>query len=268
MSIFYIFILSFIQGLTEFLPVSSSGHLILLPRLFGWQDQGLELDVAVHIGTLCSVLVYFRQQIFLMTMGSLRYFCSGFAKRNYTPDTHLSVLVIIGTVPAVIFGFILKKIGQDIVRDVRVIAFSSIFFGALLYFADRLAQQLRNINSLSFGKGFLIGLAQALALIPGTSRSGICITAGRFLGFDRVLAARFAFLLSIPAIIGAGVLTAKDVINEGMPLLTTEVGCAVLFSFIFGLLAIRFMMAYLAKYSLAPFAIYRVVLGVGLLLAF
>lgn len=268
MSIFDVFILSFIQGLTEFLPISSSGHLILLPKLFGWQDQGLQLDVAVHIGTLCSVLIYFRQQIWAMISDSLAYIFSGLAEKAYTPNVHMSLLVIIGTIPAVIFGFILKKIGQDIVRDVKIIAFTSIFFGILLYLADRFVQRLHSLNSLTMGKGVFIGLAQALALIPGTSRSGACITAGRFLGFDRVIAARFAFLLSIPAILGAGVLTSLDAIKTGTPLLTIEVGCAVLFSFIFGLLAIRFMMTYLARYSLAPFAIYRILLGIGLLTVF
>lgn len=268
MSIFDVFILSFIQGLTEFLPISSSGHLILLPKLFGWQDQGLELDVAVHIGTLCSVLIYFRQQIWEMISDSLAYIFSGLAERLYTPSVHMSLLVIIGTIPAVIFGFILKKIGQDIVRDVKVIAFTSIFFGILLYLADRLVQRFHTLNSLTMGKGVFVGMAQALALIPGTSRSGACITAGRFLGLDRVTAARFAFLLAIPAILGAGVLTSLDAIKSGIPLLTIEVGCAVLFSFVFGLLAIRFMMSYLAKYSLVPFAIYRVLLGIGLLIIF
>lgn len=268
MSIFDVFILSFIQGLTEFLPVSSSGHLILLPKLFGWQDQGLELDVAVHIGTLCSVLIYFRQQIWEMICDSLGYLFSGLSEKSYTANVHMSLLVIIGTIPAVIFGFILKKIGQDIVRDVKVIAFTSIFFGVLLYLADRLVQRFHTLNSLTMGKGIFIGMAQALALIPGTSRSGACITAGRFLGLDRVVAARFAFLLSIPAILGAGVLTSLDAIKSGTPLLTAEVGCAILFSFVFGLLAIRFMMSYLAKYSLAPFAIYRILLGIGLLIIF
>ncbi|WP_032113680.1 undecaprenyl-diphosphate phosphatase [Candidatus Paracaedibacter symbiosus] len=268
MSTFDIFILSFIQGLTEFLPISSSGHLILLPKLLGWQDQGLELDVAVHIGTLCSVLLYFRAQIWAMMCDSLRYILSGLAEKCYTPNVHLSLLIIIGTIPAVIFGFILKKVGQDIVRDVRVIAFTSIFFGILLYLADRLVQRLHSVNSLTVGKGLFIGFTQALALIPGTSRSGVCITAGRFLGLDRVLAARFAFLLSIPAIMGAGVLTCLDALKEGTPLLTMDVGYAILFSFAFGLLAIRFMMAYLAKYSLAPFAIYRILLGSGLLMFF
>lgn len=268
MSTVDIFILSFIQGLTEFLPISSSGHLILLPKLLGWQDQGLELDVAVHIGTLCSVLIYFRQQIWQMIVDSCSYIFSGLSRKKYTPNVHISLLVIIGTIPAVIFGFILKKMGQDIVRDVKVIAFTSIFFGVLLYLADRLVQRFHTLDSLTMGKGVIMGLAQALALIPGTSRSGACITAGRFLGLDRVIAARFAFLLSIPAILGAGVLTSLDAVKSGTPLLTAEVGFAVLFSFVFGILAIRFMMAYLAKYSLAPFALYRILLGIGLLIIF
>lgn len=268
MSVFEIFLLSLIQGLTEFLPISSSGHLILLPQLLGWQDHSLELDVAVHMGTLCSVLIYFRNQIWEMIKDSMTYICTGLSKKHYTPHVHLSLMIIIATIPAIIFGFILKKIGQESVRSVQIIAFTSIFFGILLYLADRLTQRLHTLNELTMGKGLLIGIAQAIALIPGTSRSGICITAGRFLGLDRIAAARFAFLLSIPAILGAGVLTTTDAIKSGTPLFTMDVGLAIMFSFIFGLLAIRFMMAYLAKYSLAPFALYRIALGIILLFIF
>lgn len=266
MSFIEILLLSFIQGLTEFLPVSSSGHLILLPKLLGWQDHGLELDVAVHIGTLCSVLIYFYQQIHQMIRDTIRFICSRFSPHAYTPSVHLSITIIVATIPAVVFGFVLKKLGQEMVRGVEIIAFTSIFFGALLYLTDKLGY--KNEKDVSFGKGCMIGFAQAIALIPGTSRSGICITMGRLLGVDRTSAARFAFLLSIPAILGAGVLTSLDAIKTGVPLLTVDVGLAVLFSFLFGLLAIRFMMTYLAKYSLAPFAIYRIALGIGLLLLF
>lgn len=268
MSIFEIFLLSLIQGLTEFLPISSSGHLILLPQLLGWQDHSLEVDVAVHMGTLCSVLIYFRNQLWEMIIDSLTYLFTGFTKKYFTPNVKLSLMIIIATIPAIIFGFILKKMGQESVRSVKVIAFTSIFFGILLYLADRFAKHLHSMNDLSMGKGFLIGVAQAIALIPGTSRSGICITAGRFLGLNRLAAARFAFLLSIPAILGAGVLTTVDAIKSGTPLFTMDVGLAIVFSFIFGLLAIQFMMTYLAKYSLLPFTLYRIALGIILLFIF
>lgn len=265
MSFIDIFILSLVQGLTEFLPVSSSGHLILLPKILGWNDQGLEMDVAVHIGTLCSVLLYFRQEIYQMIVDLTVYIFKGFGKKFYTESVHLSLLIVLATLPAVVFGFLLKKLGQDIVRDVKIVAFTSIFFGILLYVSDKVRQTIHVNEKITFGKGMIIGFAQALALIPGTSRSGACLTAGRFLGLDRILAAKFAFLLSIPSILGAGVLTFVDAIKEGTSLITLEFGCAVCFSFVFGLFAIKLMLSYLQKYSLFPFMIYRVCLGILLL---
>lgn len=261
MSLIDIFILSLVQGLTEFLPVSSSGHLIILPKLLGWRDQGLEMDVAVHIGTLCSVLLYFRQEIYQMLLDSLVYICRGFKRKFYTENVYLSLLIVLATLPAVIFGFLLKKLGQNMVREVEIVAFTSIFFGILLYVSDKTQKTIYKPENITLWKGILVGIAQALALIPGTSRSGACLTAGRFLGLDRILAAKFSFLLSIPAIMGAGVLTFADAMKEGSSLITKEFGYAVFFSFIFGLLAIKLMMSYLQRYSLFPFMVYRVALG-------
>jgi undecaprenyl-diphosphatase len=265
MSLIQIIILSFVQGLTEFLPVSSSGHLLILPHLFGWQDQGLEMDVAVHIGTLAAVLCYFWRDIGAMITSFWRYLLSGLQGHYFDQHVRLSLIIAGATIPAVIAGFFLKKVGVDLVRHVAIVGFTSIGFGILLYVADRAELRHASMEKMTYGRGFMVGLAQALALIPGTSRSGACLTAGRWLGFDRVTAARFAFLLSIPSILGAGVLTTMDAIKQDLPILTVDVFLAIFFSMIFGLMAIRFMLNYLARHSLTPFVIYRIILGILIL---
>lgn len=261
-----IIVLSFIQGLTEFLPVSSSGHLILAPQLFGWQDQGLEMDVAVHMGTLFSVLVYFRQDVQRMLIESLEYIFSGFKAARFSPYVRLSFIIIVATIPAILAGLALKKSGVDLVRHVWIVATASIVFGIIMYLADR-CRQVYELEKIGFFSGFMVGMAQALALIPGTSRSGACMTAARFMGFDRTAAARFAFLLSIPAILGAGVLTGIDAVQAGQDILTKDVLLAIVSSCIFGLLAIHFMLLFINRYGLGAFTIYRIGLGI-LLFAF
>lgn len=261
MSTIEIIILSLIQGLTEFLPISSSGHLIIAPKLFGWNDHTLEMDVAVHLGTLISVLLYFRTDLSRMLSETLKYIFSGFNREYFGDYARLSFVLIFATIPAVIAGFALKKLGVDLVRHVWIVATTSIVFGIIMYVADRRSQS-RGIKEMTFGRGFMIGIAQAMALIPGTSRSGICMTAARFMGFDRRTAARFAFLLSIPSILGAGILTALDAIKEGQDLLTGDFFTAIVASFIFGLLAIHFMLVFLNRHGLGIFTIYRVILGV------
>lgn len=268
MSLTQIIILSFVQGLTEFLPISSSGHLLLMPHAFGWADQGLDIDVAVHLGTLAAVILYFWRDISSMIASFYRYTISGFKKKYFDNHVKLSLIIVVATIPAVIAGFALKKMGIDLVRHVTVVGYTSIGFGLLLYLADRLSQKWHSLEEMTISKGFMIGLAQALALIPGTSRSGACITAGRFLGFDRLTAARFAFLLSIPSILGAGLLTSIDAWKNGTTFWTLDAFYAAFFSMIFGLMAIRFMLYYLARYSLAPFVIYRVILGAVILWLF
>ncbi len=265
MTLTQIIILSFVQGLTEFLPISSSGHLILIPHIFGWSDQGLEIDVAVHLGTLAAVVLYFWQDVWGMISSFTRYVLSGCNQRYLNQNVRLSLIIVLATVPAVGAGFALKKIGIDLVRHISVVGYTSIGFGLLLYIADRCSQKWHSLDSMNFSRGFLVGLAQALALIPGTSRSGACITAGRFMGFDRVSAARFAFLLSIPSIFGAGVLTSIDAWKNQTDFWTIDAFYAVFFSAVFGLLAIRFMLYYLARYTLTPFVIYRCILGVIIL---
>ena len=265
MSYIEIFVLSLLQGLTEFLPVSSSGHLILVPKMLGWQDQGLDMDVAVHIGTLVSVLIYFRQDVHDLLSHFFGYVFSGFAKAKLTPEARLGLIIIVATLPAVIVGFGLKKMGMELVRSTHLIAGTSIFFGLLMWVADRRPQVL-GLDKMNWNKGFAIGVAQAIALIPGTSRSGICMTAARSFGFDRVTSARFAFLLSIPAILGAGVLSCVDAIKDGHPLIVGDLALGIVLSFLFGLAAIHFFIRFLTKHGLALFAIYRVILGILLLM--
>lgn len=261
MDLTQIIILSFVQGLTEFLPVSSSGHLILMPHLLGWSDQGIEMDVAVHLGTLAAVILYFWKDLWAMISSFFSYVLSGFNRKHLNSDVRLGLGIILATIPAVIAGFVLKKIGIDLVRHVSIVGYTSIGFGLLLFIADKCGQKWHSMDSMTYGRGFVIGIAQALALIPGTSRSGACLTAGRFMGFDRVTAARYAFLLSIPSIFGAGVLTAIDAWKAQANFWTMDTIYAVFFSGLFGLMAIRFMLYYLARYSLTPFVIYRVILG-------
>lgn len=267
MSIIEIIILSVIQGLTEFLPISSSGHLILVPKILGWSDQGLEMDVAVHLGTLMSVLLYFRRDVSSMIIETVAYIFSGFRKTRLTDSARLGLVIAVATIPAVILGFTLKKLGIDLVRHVWIIATTSIVFGLILYLADRQRQDL-SMGQMTFGRGLVVGFAQALALIPGTSRSGICLTAARFMGFDRTSSAKFAFLLSIPSILGAGLLTAVDAVKAGQNLLTQDFFLAIVMSFLVGLMAIHFMLVFLNRHGVWIFTLYRVLLGIILFLFF
>jgi len=265
MSLFHIFILALIQGLTEFLPVSSSGHLILLPHLFGWQNQGLEMDIALHAGTLAAVLIYFRKDVWEMITHTIRYCIGGFHAKGFDRQVRLAFSLVVATLPAVAIGFFLKKkMGLEETRQVHVIAATSILFALVLYAADRFGAQKKNLDSITFGQSFLIGLGQAIALIPGVSRSGICISAGLGLGFSRIAAARFAFLMSIPSILGAATLTAYDIFKTGSSVAWGDIGLGVTFSSLAGLAAIHFMMRVLARYTLTAFVVYRIILGIGI----
>lgn len=264
MSIVHILVLSLIQGLTEFLPISSSGHLILLPYLFGWQSQGLEMDVALHVGTLAAVLIYFRTDIWEMLTHVMRYCRGGFKTQDFDHQVELALGLVVATLPAVALGLLLKKIGFEEIRQVNVIAATSILFAVVLYAADRFGSKEKTLADMTLVRSFLIGLGQAIALIPGVSRSGICISVGLSLGFSRVAAARFAFLMSIPSILGAATLTAHDALKTGNSVAWRDMGLGVAFSSLAGLLAIHFMMRLLARYTLTVFVIYRIVLGIGI----
>lgn len=256
MTIEQIIVLAIVQGVTEFLPISSSGHLILVPQLMHWEDQGLVVDVMTHVGTLFAILIYFWRDVWRIAGGALEL-----VKGKVTDDGRLAIYIMLATIPAVAFGLFLKKFGfGDLERNVAVVAWNTILYGILMLIADTVGAQERTIKDMTLGSALIIGVAQALALIPGTSRSGVTMTAARFLGFTRPDAARFSFLLGIPAIAGAGVLTVGDALASGVPVTMDAVYCAIL-TFFAGLAAIAFLMALVKRVSFLPFVLYRMVLG-------
>ncbi|HET7211388.1 MAG TPA: undecaprenyl-diphosphate phosphatase [Methyloceanibacter sp.] len=256
MTIEQIIVLAIVQGVTEFLPISSSGHLILVPKLLHWQDQGLVVDVMVHVGTLFAILIYFWRDVARIVRGAFELL-----KGKVTDNGRLAIYIVLASIPAVAFGIFLKTLGYtDLERNVAVVAWNTILYGILMLVADMVGSQNRTLSNMTLGSAMIIGVAQALALIPGTSRSGVTITAGRFLGFSRPDCARFSFLLGIPAIAGAGVFTVGDALASGEPVTMDAVYCAVL-TFFAGLAAIAFLMALVKRVSLLPFVLYRMVLG-------
>jgi undecaprenyl-diphosphatase len=256
MTIEQIIVLAIVQGVTEFLPISSSGHLIIVPRLMHWQDQGLVVDVMTHIGTLFAILIYFWRDVLRITRGALELF-----KGKMTDEGRLAIYIVLATIPAVAFGVFLKEFGYtDLERNVAVVAWNTILYGILMLIADMVGPQERTIKDMTLVSALIIGVAQALALIPGTSRSGVTMTAGRFLGFTRPDSARFSFLLGIPAIAGAGIFTVGDALTSGEPVTMDAVYCAIL-TFFAGLAAIAFLMALVKRVSFLPYVLYRMVLG-------
>jgi undecaprenyl-diphosphatase len=256
MTIEQIIVLAIVQGVTEFLPISSSGHLILVPQLMHWEDQGLVVDVMTHVGTLFAILIYFWRDVWRIAGGALEL-----VKGKVTDDGRLANYIMLATIPAVAFGLFLKKSGfGDLERNVAVVAWNTILYGILMLIADTVGAQERTIKDMTLGSALIIGVAQALALIPGTSRSGVTMTAARFLGFTRPDAARFSFLLGIPAIAGAGIFTVGDALASGEPITMDAVYCAGL-TFVAGLAAIAFLMALVKRISFLPFVLYRMVLG-------
>jgi undecaprenyl-diphosphatase len=257
-----IIVLALVQGLTEFLPVSSSAHLILVPVLTGWPDQGLAFDVAVHVGTLLAVLLYFRYEIARMLVAGI----ASLAGRGMTPDARLGWQVVLATLPVIIIGFIFKDWIEVHLRGPVVIALATLFFGLLLGWADISGRRRRDEYQLSWSDVLLIGLAQVLALIPGTSRSGITMTAGLALGLTRQGAARFSFLLAIPTILGSAVLLLKDLLTTSAHVDWQALGLGTVLSCVSALLCIHFFLRLLERIGMLPFVLYRLVLGGGLLL--
>ena len=253
-------VLALVQGITEFLPISSSGHLILVPVLLGWPDQGLILDVAVHVGTLGAVIFYLRRDVAAMIVGAFRLVTG-----RWDEGARLAAMVIIGTVPVVAAGFALNHYQPQGIRGIEIIAWTTLGFGILLYVADKVGMTVRRLEHVHVPDAVIIGLAQVLALIPGTSRSGITMTAARMLGFERTDAARFSMLLSIPAIAGAGLLKGKELYESGNVALTADAGLAAGLAFVSALVAISAMMAWLRRASFTPFVAYRILLGLFLL---
>jgi len=252
-----VIILAIVQGLTEFLPISSSAHLILVPVILKWPDQGLVFDVAVHVGSLAAVIIYFRQEV---TEMALAWFESVFQRRQ-SNDSKLAWWVVIGTIPAVIAGLLFKDIIETELRSPLVIASTTIIFGLLLAVADRTKNLFRDEYSLKLNDTIIIGLFQALALIPGTSRSGITMTAGLLLGLTREGAARFSFLLSIPIIVASGLFKTKDLIESSIPVEWGLLLLAVVLSAVSAWTCIHLFLKLISRLGMMPFVIYRLVLG-------
>ena len=261
MLIFQIIVLALVQGIAEFLPISSSGHLLLVPVVTGWPDQGLLTDVMVHIGSFFAVVVYFWRDCLNLTLGTF-----DLLRGRKNAWGRLALLILLGTIPAVLFGVFLDKVGfMDVVRGMpQVVAWNAIIFGVLLYLCDRYGLSVRRMADMTWSPALLIGLAQAVAIIPGTSRSGITMTAARALGFERPEAARFAFLLGIPAIAGAGVLKLGDAVASGEAI-TFGMMLTALLTFFVALGTITVLMRLVKHMTFLPFAVYRVALGLLLL---
>ncbi len=264
MELFQIFILAFVQGITEFLPISSSAHLILIPVIAGWSDQGLAFDVAVHVGTLSAVVLYFRKELLNMTVAWI----NSLTHRKSTPESNLAWAVIFGTIPAGLAGLLLKDLAETSFRSPLIIAATTILFGLLLWYSDAKGKRNRDEYSLTLSDIVFIGLAQAIALIPGTSRSGITITAALLLGFTREAAARYSFLLSIPLIAAGGLLTSKDLLEQQTTVDWQSIIIGAGISGITAFLCIHYFLKLINQIGMAPFVWYRLVLGFILLYVF
>jgi undecaprenyl-diphosphatase len=253
-------VLGVVQGLTEFLPVSSSGHLILVPHVFGWPDQGLAFDAALHLGTLAALVAYFRAELGGMLAGTL--------------SRRVGLLLLAATVPGGVAGMLFQKSIEANLRSPLLIAATTAFWGLVMWFADRRATPTESrpgdpLERVSWGQGLAIGVAQALALIPGTSRSGITITTGLLGGLDRATAARFAFLLGIPITAAAGGLKALQLMRFGLaPGEAGPLAAGLIASFVSGWFAVWFLVTYLRRRSLAPFVAYRLALAAVIVVVF
>ncbi|MEH6529512.1 MAG: undecaprenyl-diphosphate phosphatase [Porticoccus sp.] len=248
--------LAIIQGLTEFLPISSSAHLILPSALLGWNDQGLAFDVAVHIGSLVAVLMYFRQDIKVLAV----CWCQSLTGGQQTPESRLGWQIILATIPAGLAGLFLGDFIELHLRSIAVIAFTTIVFGILLGLSDKFSLRVKNLHQFTWRSALIVGCAQALALIPGTSRSGITITAALVLGFDRIAAARFSFLLAIPVIVLSGGYKGMQLLQLTMvPWFDILLGAVL--SAVTAYCCIHVFLTWVNRIGMLPFVVYRMILG-------
>ncbi len=251
--------LAVLQGFTEFLPVSSSGHLILPAAILGWEDQGLVFDVAVHVGSLFAVVYYFRSQVVALSIAWIRSLTGG-AKSN---QSSLAWLILLASVPAGMAGLVLNDLVEQYARSILLIAITSIVFAVLLYFADRRKGTVNELTQLNWRTALLIGLAQVLALLPGTSRSGVTMTAGLFVNLSRHAASQFSFLLAIPVIAASGLLKMVDFFQVGASVsdwITLLYGAVV--SGVVSYFCIHYFLKLIQQLGFIPFVVYRVLLGV------
>ena len=253
-------VLALIQGLTEFLPISSSAHLILPSQLLGWEDQGLAFDVGVHVGTLCAVVLYFRSEVWTISKASTLALVG-----QRSDDARIGWLVVLATLPAIAVGLFFGDLVDHYGRSILVIAATTLIFGVLLGWADIANRAHKKMYEIGLSDAVVIGVAQAIALIPGTSRSGITITAALALGYERQSAARFSFLLSIPVILGAGTLKSLELLQLGSDANWQMVGVGAVIAALSAWACIHLFLSWLDRIGMRPFVIYRLILGFGLL---
>lgn len=261
MDIIHLILLGLVQGLTEFLPISSSAHLILLPNLMGWEDQGIVYDIAAHLGSLLAVLVYFREDVAAV----IKPWKDNPGKIDIHSDQKLLLFLALATFPIAIVGYCFYEMISESLRNPVILAWSSIIFGLLLLWADRIGKQTKPFKALSYQSVLMIGLAQTMALIPGVSRSGITITAGLALGFDRQSAARFSFLLAIPTILLAG---GHEALRYFLGEAETDwmaFSFVAMVSALSAYLAIHLFLKFIEQTGMLPYVIYRIILGVLIL---
>jgi undecaprenyl-diphosphatase len=244
-----IVILSLIQGVSEFLPISSSAHLIIVSSLYEFKSSSLLIDVSLHLGSLLAIVFFFRKELF-----------------DISNNHKLLLLIIIGSLPLVVVGYLLHRTGFIyLLRDIKIIAWTTLIFGIFLYFADRSKFDRKISSDLDFKKILYIGLFQTLALIPGVSRAGITITIGRMLKFNRYDSSKISFLLAIPALTGASVLSLKDILNQSFEI-NYFVFLSIVLSFLFSYFTVKFFLKYINKFSLNIFVIYRIIIALFLFL--
>lgn len=263
MTTLQIVVLAIVQGLTEFLPISSSGHLVLVPYVFDWTDQGLAFDVAVHFGSLAAVCIFFRRDIASLIAGGFQVL-GGNVK---TPESRMALAIAMGTVPAAVAGLLFASWIEVNLRNPAVIVYTLAGYGIIMALADRYGRRERNVSDVGYKDAIVIGCAQALALVPGTSRSGVTITAARILGFERQDAARFSFLLSAPVILLAAGYKFVELLSSDLVVAWGQLGLGALVACIVAYISIEFFMRVVTRIGLAPFAIYRLILAAVLLYA-
>ena len=265
MSWFEAVVLGVVQGLTEFLPISSSAHLRIVGEAFGWDDPGAAFTAITQIGTEIAVLLYFRRDIGRIIAA---WVASLAGRRKGDPDARMGWLIIVGSIPIVVLGLLFQDRIETTLRDLRVVAIALVAFSLILYWADRVGAKRRELDQLTVGNGIAFGLAQAMALIPGVSRSGGTITMGLFLGYTRAAAARYSFLLAVPAVLGSGFFQAYEALTGDVAGETVAWGptiVATVIAFAVGLSVIAWLLRYLNRGSFTPFVVYRVVLGLTVL---
>ncbi len=261
METLHILLLALVQGITEFLPISSSAHLILAPKMFGFSDQGLAFDVAIHVGSLVAVIGYFRKELDLI----IRDFFASLGKpENSTEHSKLGWMIIISTIPIIFTGLAFKAFIEQHMRTALMIAIPTIIFGLLLYWYDLKGRKEREVKSIMWKDALIIGLFQSIAIFPGTSRSGITMTAGLVLGLTREASSRFSFLIAIPTIMMSGIYMTYGLVISNEVIIWSDLIYGAILSFVAAYLCIHLFLSFIEKCGMLPFVIYRLILGVAL----